>query len=227
MSGRGTGRRRSDRGIKFKKGFDSSSWKTPYGTMMLLCMIFFMILYTISLKSGIEYEGVIAKLQSGVSREKHFVEDVETAEKMAEIFGSEKGVIQMDARKIKIMLDTPVLFDSGSAELKDSSRDILCKVARVIKETHNKINVAGHTDDIPFRELPGGNFELSTLRAFNVIRYFIDVEKIPPSRFSAYGFGPHRPVVSNSDKEGRSRNRRIEISILRERKTTQKKGEKA
>jgi len=221
------GRRRTDMGIRRKKGFDSSSWKTPYGTMMLLCMIFFMILYAISFKSGVEYEGVIAKLQSGVSRDKKVVEDVETAEKMTEIFGSEKGVIQMDARKIKIMLDTPVLFDSGSAELKASSRGILYKVAQVIRETHNKINVAGHTDNIPFHALPGGNFELSTLRAFNVIRYFIDVEKIPPLRFSAYGFGPHRPVALNSDKEGRSRNRRIEISILRERKTTQKKGEKA
>ncbi len=222
MSRSSAGRRRSDMGIKSKKGFDPSSWKTPYGTMMLLCMIFFMILYAISFKSGVEYEGVIAKLQSGVSREKHFVEDVKTAERMSEIFGSGKGIIQMDARKIKIMLETPVLFDSGSAKLKESSRDVLYEVAQVIKETDNKINVAGHTDNIPFRALPGGNFELSTLRAFNVIRYFIDIAKISPSRFSAYGFGQYRPVASNSDSEGRSRNRRIEISILRERKTTQK-----
>ncbi|MEA2081565.1 MAG: flagellar motor protein MotB [Elusimicrobiota bacterium] len=227
MSRSNAGRRRSDMGIKGQKGFDSSSWKTPYGTMMLLCMIFFMILYAISLKSGVEYEGVIAKLQTGVSHEERHVKDVETAEKMTEIFGSEKGVIQMDARKIKIMLDTPVLFASGSAELKDSSRGVLGKVAKVIKETRNKVNVAGHTDNIPFRALPGGNFELSTLRAFNVIKYFIDVEKIPPSRFSAYGFGAHRPVASNSDSAGRSRNRRIEISILREHKTTQNKGAKS
>ncbi|MBU3956448.1 OmpA family protein [bacterium] len=172
--------RRSDRGIKVKKKFDPSSWKTPYGTMMLLCMIFFMILYAISFKSGIEYEGVIAKLQSGVSgNEQSSVKDVETAEKMSEIFGAEGGIIQMDAQKIKIMLETPVLFDSGSAELKAASRGVLHKVALVIKETDNKINVAGHTDDIPFTALPGGNFELSTLRAFNVIRYFIDIEKIP------------------------------------------------
>ncbi|MBU4133885.1 flagellar motor protein MotB [bacterium] len=217
--------RRSDRGIKVKKKFDPSSWKTPYGTMMLLCMIFFMILYAISFKSGIEYEGVIAKLQSGVSgNEQSSVKDVETAEKMSEIFGAEGGIIQMDAQKIKIMLETPVLFDSGSAELKAASRGVLHKVALVIKETDNKINVAGHTDDIPFTALPGGNFELSTLRAFNVIRYFIDIEKIPPSRFSAYGFGQYRPVASNSDNDGRGRNRRIEISILRERKTNQKQG---
>jgi len=218
------GRRRGDRITGNKKKFDPSSWKTPYGTMMLLCMIFFMILYTISLKSGVEYEGVIAKLQSGVSREKHPVGDVETAERMEEIFGSEKGVIQMDARKIKIMLDSPVLFDSGSAELKASSLDVLFKVARVLRETRNKVNVAGHTDDLPFRALPGGNFELSTLRAFNVIRYFIDIEKIPPSRFSAYGFGEHSPVAPNTDAAGRSRNRRIEISILRE--TAGKEGAK-
>jgi len=207
-----------DRAVRFKKGFDTSSWKTPYGTMMLLCMIFFLILYVISLSSGVKYEGVIARLQAGVSRETSSMKDVEMAEKIAEIFKDSKGVIKMDARKIRIMLESPVLFDSGASDLKKGSLPALHQVALVLKETNNKINVAGHTDNVPFRHLPGGNFELSTLRAFSVIKHFIDIEKIPPERFSAYGFGEHHPVADNAEAAGRSRNRRIEISILREQK---------
>jgi len=220
----GSGRRHTDRAIKFRKGFDPSSWKTPYGTMMLLCMIFFLILYVISLKSGVRYEGVIARLQAGVSREKSSMKDVEMAEKMSEIFSEGEGVIKMDARKIRIMMESPVLFDSGSSDLKESSHPTLHKVAEVLKGTDNKINVAGHTDNIPFRNLPGGNFELSTLRAFSVIKYFIDVEKIHPGRFSAYGFGEYYPVADNAAEAGRVQNRRIEISILREPKKKKELG---
>ncbi|MCD6412530.1 MAG: flagellar motor protein MotB [Elusimicrobia bacterium] len=209
--------------IRVKRGrqisFDTSSWKIPYGTMMLLCMIFFLILYSFAYTSGINYEKVIANLQAGVSGETKSLKEIEAAQKISDIFGKDKmasGAVKVDAKKIRISLPSPVLFDSGSSQIKRESFSALNKIAQALKEMDNKVIVEGHTDDVPFKKLPGGNFELSTLRAFEVIKYFIDIAKIPPGRFSAYGFGPYKPVASNETDEGRQKNRRIEISILRE-----------
>jgi len=217
-------RRMTDRAFSGKRDFDPSSWKVPYGTMMLLCMIFFMILYAIASSSGVKYEGVIARLQSDVSREKSSMKDVEMAEKFSEIFKDGQGVIKMDAGKIRIMMDAPILFDSGSSDLKETSRGVLHNVALALLDTENKVIVAGHTDNIPYRHLEGGNFELSTLRAFSVILYFIDEEKIPAKRFSAYGFGEYSPLASNETADGRLQNRRIEISVMREKKPVKREG---
>jgi len=205
---------------KFQKKikFDPSSWKIPYGTMMLLYMIFFLILYSFAYVSGINYEKVLAQLQAGVSGKTESLKEIELAQSLQKAFKTDIGKqagVSVDAKRIKIFLKSPVLFDSGSAELKSEAKKNLHQIAEILKDMDNKVIVAGHTDNIPFKKLPGGNFELSTLRAFNVIKYFIDEEGFSPQRFSAFGFGPYSPVTSNNTPEGRSRNRRIEINIMR------------
>lgn len=59
------------------------------------------------------------------------------------------------------------------------------------------------------------NWELSAARAFSVLRFFI-LQGIPPARLSALGYGEHMPAVRNDTPEGRAKNRRIEINILRQ-----------
>ncbi|MCD6422902.1 MAG: flagellar motor protein MotB [Elusimicrobia bacterium] len=198
--------------------FDPSSWKIPYGTMMLLCMIFFLILYSFAYISGINYEKVLAQLQAGVKGEKQALKEIELVQNLEKAFKADlekQAGVSIDARRIRIFLKSPVLFDSGSARLKKEAKKSLHQIAEVLRNMDNKVIVAGHTDNIPFKKLPGGNFELSTLRAFNVIKYFIDEEGLSPQRFSAFGFGPYSPIASNDTPQGRAKNRRIEISILR------------
>ena len=58
------------------------------------------------------------------------------------------------------------------------------------------------------------NWELSAARSFSVIRFFLK-KGLKPERFSARGYGEYRPVADNSTTTGRSKNRRIEIAIVR------------
>jgi chemotaxis protein MotB len=80
----------------------------------------------------------------------------------------------------------------------------------------NPVVVEGHTDNVPISSKKyRSNFELSAARAFSVINYFINTEKMSPEKFSTFGYGEYRPVSSNDTEEGRAKNRRIEINIIR------------
>ena len=59
------------------------------------------------------------------------------------------------------------------------------------------------------------NWELSTKRAVNVLRFLIEKGKVNPDRLSAVGYGPTRPIAPNDTEENRRKNRRVEIVILR------------
>jgi chemotaxis protein MotB len=76
--------------------------------------------------------------------------------------------------------------------------------------------VGGHTDTVP---IVGGrlrtNWELSAARAFSVIEFFAG-QGLAPERFLARGYGEYRPVAPNDTEQGRRRNRRIEIRLVRE-----------
>ncbi|MDO8734633.1 MAG: flagellar motor protein MotB, partial [Elusimicrobiota bacterium] len=134
--------------------------------------------------------------------------------------------VETNAQRIKISLSNPILFDSGSSELKSAATPALKEIARLIGTMENPIVVEGHTDNVPISSSPRSrfgvagakyrsNFELSAARAFSVINYFIQSEKISPERFSTFGYGEFRPVAPNDTDENRAKNRRIEINIIR------------
>jgi chemotaxis protein MotB len=88
-------------------------------------------------------------------------------------------------------------------------------LAERLKPLPNEIRVEGHTDDIPIQTaLYPSNWELSSARATTVARYFVEHGGIIPSRMIAAGYGQFRPVVSNAEREGRARNRRVDIVVL-------------
>jgi chemotaxis protein MotB len=77
------------------------------------------------------------------------------------------------------------------------------------------IIVEGHTDNIPIRgKKYESNWELSAIRAENVVRYLVHKEGFPPELFAVAGYGEFRPVADNNTESGRKKNRRIELVIL-------------
>ena len=87
---------------------------------------------------------------------------------------------------------------------------------RVISEFNKDIRVEGHTDNIPINSFQfPSNWELSTQRAVNVIKYFIEEKTIDASRLSAVGYGEYHPIADNVTFEGRQANRRVDIVILK------------
>ncbi|MFH1996172.1 MAG: OmpA family protein [Candidatus Omnitrophota bacterium] len=130
----------------------------------------------------------------------------------------DKGVLlELNARGLVITMTNDILFDSGKAKLKESSHQVLDKVADVIKIKlpQRDVGVEGHTDNEPIKHSGWkSNWELSTNRATNVLHYLIENAGMDPRNLAAIGYGENRPIASNDTKEGRSRNRRVEIIIL-------------
>jgi chemotaxis protein MotB len=122
---------------------------------------------------------------------------------------------EVTERGLTIHIADRALFESGKADLKEAAREVLNTVTGEIKGIGNHICVEGHTDNVPIHTAAfPSNWELSTARATNVVRYLVENKGVSPQRISARGFGEYRPVASNATDEGRSLNRRVDIVIL-------------
>ncbi len=104
--------------------------------------------------------------------------------------------LSMQDRGLVVTVLDRVLFDSGKAELKESAKQTLDKVADILAEKVGKhmVYVEGHTDNVPIR-VSGwrSNWELSTSRATEVVHYFVDQNSLDPHRLFAPGFGEIYP----------------------------------
>jgi chemotaxis protein MotB len=124
--------------------------------------------------------------------------------------------------RMVISLPGDVLFDSGRESLKQDGKDILIKVAGVIKADPQLLSrdyqVSGHTDNKPFQRGPfKDNWGLSLMRAREVLVFLADAEKgggLPLEHWSAGGFADTDPIASNDTDEGRQKNRRCELIVM-------------
>jgi chemotaxis protein MotB len=143
------------------------------------------------------YEGLVSDLESEVSA----------------------GQIQIEQLRegLRLNLSQDILFRSGAVDLDPRGADVLRKVAGRLDRTDHRVEVQGHSDDVPLSPRLaarwGSNWELAAARASSVVRLF-EAEKIDPGRLTAVSYGEHAPVASNDTPEGRARNRRIEIRLI-------------
>ena len=123
--------------------------------------------------------------------------------------------ITRDSRGIIIQLRDNILFESGSADIKENSKQILEKISTLILRFDNEIIIEGHTDNVPIHNAKyDSNWELSSARALNVLKYFVNVKKVDPYRISAHAYGEYKPVMPNDTPEHRAANRRVNILIV-------------
>jgi chemotaxis protein MotB len=117
--------------------------------------------------------------------------------------------------RIVLSLRNDVLFDEGKTDLKPAGKQALADVAQALRTVSSRsFQVAGHTDNLPIKskEFPS-NWELSTARAVVVVK-FLSQQGVNPSALSAAGYGEFDPVAANTDAANRTKNRRIEISLV-------------
>lgn len=114
---------------------------------------------------------------------------------------------------ITVDINASVLFAPGDARLDSAAVQALVAVAKVLVPTDFPVTVEGHTDNTPINtpQFPS-NWELSGMRASSVVRLFIE-SGVNPRRMTATGYADQRPVDDNATIEGRSRNRRVAITI--------------
>jgi len=133
----------------------------------------------------------------------------------------EKGEIKVTQirDRLTVNLVEKILFDSGRAEVKPQGKEVLKKVGNILKNVQDKdIRIEGFTDNVPIggalRQRFPTNWELSTQRATNVLRFLQDEGGVDGSKLVAVGYGEYHPIASNDSPEGRAQNRRIEIVLV-------------
>ncbi len=135
-----------------------------------------------------------------------------------EIQDGQVQITEMKNRLTMTMVDK-IIFPSGSADISKAGKKVLDKVVSILKDIKDKrIQVEGHTDNVKIvsdlKNTYPTNWELSTARATEVVRYLQEHGGIDPTLLSATGFGEFQPVAPNDTDEGRHKNRRIEIVLL-------------
>jgi len=190
--------------------------------------LFFLMMFAVTRLGLDEQASLIGALQkyfrkeevrqmTPVEQKKAEEELTEQLDILAKDKQSEKFVtITVDAERIKVVMEEPILFDSGDWRLKSKAKHFLHKLTGILKGIPQQIVVEGHTDSIPMRSSRMmSNWELSAARAYSVIDYLVKKENIPPERLSAVGYGQFRPIAANDTPANRALNRRVEINILR------------
>jgi chemotaxis protein MotB len=125
--------------------------------------------------------------------------------------------VKRQGQRITVNVSDQVLFDSGRADVKPGGQVALDKIAKVLSKVDDRrIDIEGHTDNLQItgelaRTFPS-NWELSAIRATNVVRY-LEAKGVAPKRMAAVGKSQFRPVSTNATPVGRQANRRIEIVL--------------
>lgn len=124
--------------------------------------------------------------------------------------------VSSNVRGVEVSLDATTLFKSGSAALSPSAVSLLTSLGRALATVPNDIEVVGYTDSTPIHTaLYPSNWQLSAMRAANVVYVLSQVPNITPDRLSLSGFGQYHPVAANITPVGRAKNRRVNILVLR------------
>ena len=158
----------------------------------------------------IELETIINKKDSMVSALKKSI-----SKALIGLEGEGLTVVQKNG-KVYISLEEDLLFASGKYEVNIGGMAALSKLATALASQKDlEILVEGHTDSIPLsgRGLVKDNWDLSVMRATNVVKVLLKTPSLDPLQLTAAGRAEFVPIATNKTKEGRSANRRIEMIL--------------
>jgi len=196
---------------------------TIYGDLVTFIMMLFILLFVLSYNEkqnddfftqmNVKFGGKKQESQHSITTDSVLVSQLQNFIKKEKL--DDVMQILVNEQKVKLLLSPNLLFDSGKADIKTQGYSALNGVSKILEGVDNTVIIEGHTDNIPIRTAKyESNWDLSMYRALSVLKYFLK-KGHAPSQFSAQGFGEHRPVSPNTTEAGRSKNRRIEVNIIR------------
>jgi len=213
-------------------------WLLTYADLITLLLAFFIIMYSMSHLDAKRF-GKISRALSGIftgetrdplvkpefddlegsgplkiSRQRVMLRSLEQ-KAFQQGLDNKKFETEITERGLVIHIMESALFQPGAAKLSSGALRILDLVASEIDSIPNQIRVEGHTDNSPIStsQFPS-NWELSSVRATEVVRYFIDAHGFSGKRISALGYGKYRPIRPNNTPENRAKNRRVDVVVL-------------
>jgi len=220
------------------------TWLLPYSDLLTLLLALFIVMFSISNVDKEKYAGLsqqfsvifseggggvleggtqvipldqLKQASASTIEDEKMIEIKDNIEKEIVNKGySENFMINLDKEGLEIAIQEVVLFNSGEAEILQSVHSLLKEIAHILKRLNNNIKIAGHTDNIPIHTVKyRSNWDLSAMRAINVMHFLVDQGGLAPQRFSIQGHGEYSPKYDNSTVEGRAKNRRVEIFVAR------------
>ena len=128
-----------------------------------------------------------------------------------------EGLVNVDREEDKVIITvgSAGAFKSGSADLTKKAREIMSKIAEQNQKGRSEILVMGHTDNVPltFGSNYRDNWDLAAARSASVVQQLSTNKALDPKRMKAISYGETRPLESNDTRQGRAKNRRLEIEI--------------
>lgn len=215
------------------------AWMTTYGDMVTLLLTFFVLLYSFSSVDSAKWQNLVGALSGGSGVLENIattpsdgsyetlqmqLNDFQNLYNQLEKYVDENGLdshVEMSKtdNEIRMRFVDNVLFDSGSANLKPMAEDILTKITQAFlayDDSIQMVRIEGHTDNVAINTAAfPSNWELSTARAVETLRFLIENQNLQPSKVSAVGYGEYHPIGDNNTEEGRSKNRRVDFVIAR------------
>jgi len=209
----------------FQKEGDNNEalWLVCYSDLVTNIMLFFLVMWILQVMENSKER--VQALQEAFGGEAPSVEEAKARAEQAQQKAreeavaeslSELGAVTVSQSFVRLSLPGPILFGFADDRLSPEGRGVLAAVAEKLRSLPNEVIVEGHTDSVrvtggPFRD----NIQLSMARAHAVIDHLAGVGKVPLERLIGTGYGPSRPVAPNDSNEGRRRNRRVEIVVVR------------
>ncbi len=217
-------------------------WMTTYSDMVTLLLAFFVLLFSFSEIDAEKFRSIMSSFQGGTGvleggknldfepnpANQELEIDTELAglqenlEEYVDTLGlGERIEIVPEERGIIIRFMDNIFFDSGSAIVKEQSFEILDAVSEILNREEfeqKQIKVEGHTDTDPIlrsAKFPT-NWELSSARATNVLRYLVESSDINGQRISSSGYSYYRNIAPNDTPENKAKNRRVDVVILKD-----------
>ena len=216
-------------------------WEVTYSGFVLIILCFFIMLCSFSsmeeakvmqfvrsftnaisiMQGGLSFESgkdILPRLPDIVDKQSELANIFEDLRKLIGGFGL-KGDVNLffSGKGLVMRLSDTLVFNLGAAEILPEAIPLMDKIALIVSETSCVVRIEGHTDNLPIHTIKfPSNWELSTARAVNVLRYFTEKKKVPMQKLSAVGFGEFQPVFANDKPELRAKNRRVEIVFIRE-----------
>lgn len=210
---------------------DSEDWLTTYADVITLMLTLFVLLFSYSKIDQKQFEVVKQSINKELLKKDDQTSFKNLEKKVNSIFKAanmgNKVLVSLDPKGLRIELSSSSLYDLGSADIKQNIIPTLRELSVTLKGMRFSfpnfmIEVEGHTDDIPINtsQYPS-NWELSTNRATNIVRFFIS-EGFSASQLRAAGYADSRPKLPNRDMNGnpivenQAANRRVVIFVQRQ-----------
>lgn len=221
------------------------TWLIPYADMLTLLLALFIVMFAMSqvdkqkmsklseqfnvIFSGgssiLDQQGssIVPEESPSSSKSSNAIEDTQmnniknTLQQEIENKGyGDKVKVDLNGEGLEISIQDTVLFNSGDATVLSNISPLLIEISGMIKNLDNNIKVVGHTDNVPissgkFRS----NWDLSATRAINVMNFMVSSGGLSPNKLSIQAYGEYMPKFDNSTAEGRAKNRRVEIFVIR------------